>query len=167
MRRGMKALSLMFIVLAIILAIPQTSLASSNTEFKIGVYWPPVATQTNATQYDYLQDANINWIINTHATDLSTEAINNTMLDLAGARGMKVIASDSRFKKIYDNVATNAEIDAMADSYKNHSALGGYYVMDEPFTLISLISPTRTTGFYSNVPTPLIIQICFPLIRPM
>lgn len=133
-RRILKVFSLILISIFIITNNPFVSEAYTNTDFKIGVYWPPVVAQTNAIQYDYLQEANINWVINTHATDLSTVAINNTILDLCNARGMKAIVADSRFKKIYDNVATDSEIDAMADDYKNNPALGGYYVMDEPFT---------------------------------
>ncbi|MFC5407594.1 hypothetical protein [Cohnella soli] len=119
-------------LLLLISLLPQQSFAYVNNDFKIGVYWPPVEALTNATQYDYLQEANINWIINTASTGLLSEAINQTMLDLAKDRDMKVIVSDSRFNDIFLNTATDAQIDAMADTYKNHPALGGYYIMDEP-----------------------------------
>ncbi|BBH24617.1 hypothetical protein Back11_59620 [Paenibacillus baekrokdamisoli] len=133
MSRGRLKLAAVSAIIFLIMAMPHKSSAYTNSDFKIGIYWPPVAAYTNAAQYDYLQEANINWIINTPGTDLLTESISNTMLDLAQTRGMKVIASDARFNQIYTNVATDAQIDAMADSYKNHAALGGYYVMDEPF----------------------------------
>ncbi|MBP1988826.1 carbohydrate binding domain-containing protein [Paenibacillus eucommiae] len=130
-----KIVSIGFMVaLGLILSMVVNSLrvSAEAEDFKIGVFWVPPAAYTNATQYDYLQEAHVNWIINVASTDLNSVAINETMLDLAAERGMKAVVADSRFDKVYNNTATDAEIDAMANDYKGHPGLGGYYVMDEP-----------------------------------
>ncbi|MBP1988825.1 carbohydrate binding domain-containing protein [Paenibacillus eucommiae] len=123
---------LAMIVFLLSMAVNTAQASAEDDDFKIGVFWVPPAAFTNATQYDYLQEANINWIINVASTDLNSVAINKKMLDLSAERGMKAIVADSRFDKVYNNTATDEEIDEMVADYKGHPGLGGYYVMDEP-----------------------------------
>lgn len=126
---SLKTISVLLLAAFTMWSIPAVAFA---VDFQIGIFWPPRSAYTNATQYDYIRDANINWIQNVYGTtnDLDTVVENQAILDLCSTRGIKLQAADSRFGNL--NTATDAEIDAMAADYKNHPATGGYYVKDEP-----------------------------------
>jgi len=124
---------MMFVAIGLLLSMMMVKqVSAADEDFQIGVFWVPPAAYTNETHYDYLKEGHINWIINVASTDLNSVAVNKKMLDLAAERGMKAIVADSRFDKVYENTATDAEIAAMVNDYKGHPGLGGYYVMDEP-----------------------------------
>ncbi|MFC3803835.1 hypothetical protein [Cohnella sp. GCM10012308] len=101
-------------------------------DFMIGFYYAPPSDYTNATQYDYIRDANINEVFNVNAFDstLDTVAENIAAMDLSSPRGLKYHVSDSRVR--YVDSATNADIDAVVNDYKNHTAFKGLYIRDEP-----------------------------------
>lgn len=98
--------------------------------FPIGIFWPPVWAFTNAEQYGYIKDANIDYIQNVSSTDLDTVEKNIAMLDLAQSVGLKVQVSDSRTKRILE--LADEELAEMVSDYKDHPATYGYYVKDEP-----------------------------------
>lgn len=124
--------SMFCMVLALLLCLAAPAKAAVE-EFQIGAFFAPTWAYTNATQYDYLRDANINLIQTFYPNDLgmSTIAQMNTVLSLSSTRGIKVQSSDSRSAALM-STATNADVDAIASSYKNNPANGGYYIVDEP-----------------------------------
>ncbi len=115
---------------------------AAGEEFVMGIFYAPTWPHTNATQYDYIKDAHIN-VLQTfypNTNQPSTISQMNTVLDLAGERGMKVQVSDTRSEYLMGTrtgqplpAASDADIDAIADSYKNHPATAGYYIQDEPY----------------------------------
>ncbi|WP_196937412.1 hypothetical protein [Sphingobacterium pedocola] len=98
----------------------------SAQEFSIGVFWPPVWEHTNDQQYQWIKEAHIDFIENVKNAKMFTESHNKKMLDLAHKYGFKVSVADPR---IY---GTDEEIKAAVQAYKNHPALEGYYIKDEP-----------------------------------
>ncbi|WJH32652.1 carbohydrate binding domain-containing protein [Paenibacillus sp. CC-CFT747] len=114
---------------------------AAGEEFVMGIFYVPTNPYTNATQYDYIKDANIN-VLQTfypNTNQPSTIAEMTTVLDLARDRGMKVQVSDTRSEYLMGTrtgqpqpPASDTDIDAIANSYKNHPATAGYYIQDEP-----------------------------------
>jgi hypothetical protein len=131
----LKVLTALVLVIFVITSTTGSALAE---DFYIGGFWAPPAAYTNDTQYNYLRDANITHILNESGSTVNTVSENIALLDKCSTRGLKGIVSDDRTYWL-DNL-TEAEIDAIADDYINHSALGGYYVADEP-------KPPRWEGF--------------------
>ncbi|BBH23530.1 hypothetical protein Back11_48750 [Paenibacillus baekrokdamisoli] len=119
----------LFLMAALFVTTARTAFAE---DFMIGFYYAPPSDYTNATQYDLISDANINEVFNVNAFDstIDTVAKNITAMDLSSQRGLKYHVSDARVRNV--DSATNAEIDAFVNDYKNHSALKGLYIRDEP-----------------------------------
>ncbi|BBI31213.1 hypothetical protein [Cohnella abietis] len=109
-------------------------------DFMIGFYYAPPSGYTNGTQYDYIRDANINEVFNVNAFDSTIDSVakNIAAMDLSSQRGLKFNISDPRVR--YVDSATNTDIDAFVNDYKNHSATKGFYVRDEP-------SSSRSEGY--------------------
>ncbi|MCD9022439.1 carbohydrate binding domain-containing protein [Cohnella silvisoli] len=109
-----------------------TPVKAAGEEFQIGIFFMPLWSATNDTQYDYIRDANINFIQSVPGAGLpSTVAHMNTVLGLANARGIKVQVSDTRSESLM-TTSTDADIDAIVNTYKNNPATAGYYIKDEP-----------------------------------
>ena len=104
-KRTKITVSLLSIAASLTLSLPQ----ASAEDFVIGLYWPPDWSLTNATQYDYIRDANINMVLNTNNTDINTKSKNDTVLGLAGPRNIKYTVADSRIENV--DSALNSEID--------------------------------------------------------
>jgi len=110
-----------------------------SAQFLISIFWAPPWEYTNDKHYDYLKEAHINLVPCVHPslsphgrssrwpTDVNdTEervAIQRKILDLAEDRGMQVAVKDPR---IYNDVK------AVVEDFKDHPALWGYYLVDEP-----------------------------------
>lgn len=132
------ALSCMLTAITIGFASPAKA---AGEEFVMGIFYVPTWPYTNATQYDYIKDAHIN-VLQTfypNTNQPSTISQMNAVLDLAADRGMKVQVSDTRSEYLMGTrtgqplpAASDTDIDAIANSYKNHPATAGYYIQDEP-----------------------------------
>lgn len=92
----------------------------------IGIFWPPYWRFTNDEHYKILSESYVDCIQNVSGTDLNTKERNFRMLDLAQKYGMKAYVADSRV------TGSEAEIEAMVETYRHHPATGGYYIRDEP-----------------------------------
>lgn len=100
----------------------QANAQKKKEEFQISIYGPPPAKLQNDEQYQRLKDAHVDIII----SDGGGTAGNSKTLDIAGKYGMKVYVSDGRFTQGDD------KIKEVVDDFKNHPALAGYYITDEP-----------------------------------
>lgn len=99
--------------------------------FKVAVFWPPTKDYVNAEQYDYLKEANVNYVEVVETGDLTSVEINDRMLDLAGERGIKVSVTNTEDL----SSVSDKEIEDFVNHYKPHPATGGYFVRDEPVAL--------------------------------
>ncbi|MFC5403307.1 discoidin domain-containing protein [Cohnella soli] len=138
MRKQFKSLLAVSLLASSFVFVKPSNASAAAEDFQIGIFWPPASAYSNATQFDYIRDAHINLIHNVDSTDLDTVAENVNMLNLASTRGIAVSVADSRSTAL--DSATNAQIDAIANDYKSHSATHGYYVKDEPV-------PSQFAGF--------------------
>ncbi|MCM3747029.1 discoidin domain-containing protein [Paenibacillus pasadenensis] len=106
---------------------PNVAPEAPNT-FKVAVFWPPTKDYVNAQQYDYLQEANVNFIEVVETGDLTSVEVNDRMLDLAGERGMKVSVTNTEdLSSVSDH-----EVEEFVNHFKPHPATGGYFIRDEP-----------------------------------
>ncbi|MVZ65353.1 hypothetical protein GQF61_05760 [Sphingobacterium sp. DK4209] len=104
----------------------QQTLSSSPDKFAIGVFWPPVWEFSNEEQYKWIGEANIDFVENVKNAKMFSEEHNMHLLALAAKYGFKVTVADPRI------FGTDAEIAEAVATYKNHKALEGYYIKDEP-----------------------------------
>jgi len=107
-------------------AVAETSGGNGDVhtrEFMIGIFWAPPVEHTNDRQYDYLKEAHINVIPCIHPSLEGRVAIQRKILDLAHARGMKVMVRDPE---------RHSDARAVTADFKEHPALWGYYLKDEP-----------------------------------
>lgn len=111
----------LFLGLLMILCL-QAIAQQKKEEFLISIYGPPPAKLRNDVQYQMLKDAHVDIII----SDGGGTGGNLKTLDIAGKYGMKVYVSDGRISQGDD------KIKEVVDDFKNHPALAGYYVIDEP-----------------------------------
>jgi hypothetical protein len=109
-------------LLGLVLLSGQAHAQKKKEEFLISIYGPPPAKLRNDTQYQMVRDAHVDIII----SDGGGREGNLKTLDIAGKHGMKVYVSDGRFRQ-GDN-----EIREVVEDFKNHPALTGYYIIDEP-----------------------------------
>ncbi len=97
-----------------------------DTEFSIGIFWPPVWEHTTDTQYKWIKEAHIDFIENVKNADLFTEEQNLRMLELADRYGFRVSVADPRIFGSDDDIRSAVEV------YRDLPALEGYYIKDEP-----------------------------------
>lgn len=92
----------------------------------IGIFWPPSWAHTNDMQYERLRHAGVDVIQNTTSTDLATPERNLKMLELGAKHHLLISVADP---ELYGN---DEAVASYVDKYKNHPALFGYYIKDEP-----------------------------------
>lgn len=100
-----------------LLAKPQLS------EFIVTFWWPPAITQANLQQ---IADGGYNLVmIYPIAPSYGLKVLN-----WAQELGLKVMLTDPNISPYRVNL--EADIKEITDAYKNHPALWGYYIIDEP-----------------------------------
>ncbi|MEQ7802367.1 hypothetical protein ABDJ41_21405 [Pedobacter sp. ASV1-7] len=130
--RKLKINNLSFVLTMIALCLVISSSFGQHTthgtedNLKIGIFWPPSWAHTNDMQYKRLHEAKVDVIQNTTSTDLARPERNKKMLDLALKYKMLVSVADSL---IYGNLEDSK---TFINRYKEHPALFGYYIKDEP-----------------------------------
>ncbi|TDQ80166.1 NHL repeat-containing protein [Sphingobacterium yanglingense] len=103
---------------------PDMGTLSSGETMEIGVYLAPPFSYTTLTNYQWIKEANIDFI-----QDISgqhTLASKLSMLDMAHQAGLKMIVADNRID------GTDLQITDMMNDYHLHPAVKGYFIKDEP-----------------------------------
>ena len=97
--------------------------------FFIGIYYGPTLAYTNEKQYQIIKEANVDIIQNNvdPFSGLYSTKSNLRMLSLAQKAGLKILVCDPRV------LGSDKEIKEMVAEYKDHPALAGYDVKDEPY----------------------------------
>ncbi|MFZ4262057.1 hypothetical protein ACFRAE_08440 [Sphingobacterium sp. HJSM2_6] len=95
-------------------------------QFSIGIFWPPVWEFTNEEQYQWIGEANVDFVENVKNARMFSEMHNLKLLELAEKYGFRVTVADPRI------FGTDEEIEDAVNAYKNHKSLAGYYIKDEP-----------------------------------
>ena len=96
-------------------------------EIKIVAYWAPMSDFTNDEQYDYISEANFNWVMSLQ---------NNVgdvlkCVELCAARGMEYIGIDCDL--VYQTgTLSEAVVEAAVERYKYLPGFAGFYHKDEP-----------------------------------
>ncbi len=96
-------------------------------EFLISIYGPPPPKLFNDEQYKTIKDAHVDINIGTPGLSADREG-NLETLDMALRHGLKVYVFDSRIGQ------GDGKIAEMVNDFKDHPALAGYYITDEPDT---------------------------------
>jgi hypothetical protein len=124
---AMRSFQLISLLLFAVLTNPITGLCQKKKdEFLISVYFPPPGDFLNDTQYRYLKEGNVDIIFNTGPGVAIDKEANLKTLNIAQKHGLKIYVHDERLSQSDDKIAE------MVGDYKNHPALGGYYITDEP-----------------------------------
>lgn len=93
-------------------------------DMMIGIYVSPGIGYITDQHFRNIKEANVDLI-----QDISlnySQANKLAMLNMAAAHQLKMFVADQRVD------GTDAEMAAMVNAYKNHSATAGYYIKDEP-----------------------------------
>jgi len=123
---AMRAIS----VIIILLAVGGQSMAKWNQDrFEIGAWRPPPANFT--TDEVYAQMAEAGFTLLTGAGQETPEK-GKAYLDLCRRHGIKVLARDSRVSMDSGTPFDPKALDAMIADYKDHPALYGWFIKDEP-----------------------------------
>lgn len=130
---------------------------SLDDNILLSVFWPPTAEYLNGgegderweEQFELLKDAQIDWICNVTGRDRQSEQdpsligenskeTNLKMAEYAYRYGMRMTVADTRFG---DNFLSldGYEIENIISEYRNVPGVGGYYLKDEPFDVMSYI----------------------------
>ena len=96
----------------------------SDTTMMIGIYVAPPFEYSSTTNYQLIKEAHVDFI-----QDISgKEQVGNklAMLNRANSVGLKMVVADDRIN------GTDAQIANVVNTYKDHPAVIGYYIKDEP-----------------------------------
>lgn len=98
----------------------------------LSIFWPPTPAYINEEQYALIADAGINWVLGAGEETLATPANQKKMLELCEQYGLHLILSDGRFGSSLTS-KTEKVIERQVSDYKDYPALGGFYILDEPY----------------------------------
>lgn len=98
----------------------------------LSIFWPPTPEYITDEQYRLISEAGINWIMGAGEETLATPENQKKMLALCEKYGIKMILNDGTFGA---NLKGRSEeyVSERVDEYKDSSALGGFYILDEPY----------------------------------
>lgn len=103
---------------------------SFDDNILISIFWPPTQEYLNDEQWQYMKDAEIDWIMSS-GDNLGSEDVQMKMLDLCNKYGIHMTVADNRLGiNLLD--MNEDEIRSVVDNYKYNKAARGYYMLDEP-----------------------------------
>lgn len=126
-------LTLSLLALLVIAATPALAQPKwTQDKFEIGGWIaPPVASNNDAT-YSQMAAAGFTLITGPGPRRDETIESNKKSLDLCRRHGIRLIVRDTRMHLDPQTDADRRALDAMIADYKDHPALYGYYLKDEP-----------------------------------
>ena len=90
-----RKINVIAIMVLVIFSIVSPGSSVFAEDFYIGGFWAPPSAYTNDTQYDYVRDANIGYMLNQLGSTVDTVDENIALLDECNERGLKAIVTDS------------------------------------------------------------------------
>ena len=121
-----KKKTIAWISTAMILSGLAVKAQNAKDKFLISIYGPPPAKLLNDEQYKIIKDAQVDIILNIGPGVDHNKEGNLKTLDMAKKYGLTVYTFDGRINQGDDKIRE------MVNDFKNHPALGGYYITDEP-----------------------------------
>lgn len=110
----------------------KTSTVDFDENIMLSVFWPPTPSYINDEQYQLMADAGINWVLGAGEETLATPTNQKKMLELCEKYGMHLILNDGDFgSKLVGK--QESYVTKRVNKYTSYSALGGFYILDEPF----------------------------------
>jgi len=103
---------------------------SAPPAFPIGYWCGPPAKFTTLERYREIKDAGFTFAM--PPCDAITPALNHKILDACGQVGLKALIADPRIPLNLATPQDKARLDAVVAEYKDHPALWGYFLTDEP-----------------------------------
>ena len=117
----------------------QAPILKGFNEYPITFWWGPPSAETNEARYKEIARAGFN-LAGPPASDKPGQyadffdpKLNRKVLDYCQKFGMKGLVADKRINQILSqNGDVNILVDSVVAEYKDHPALWGYQIMDEP-----------------------------------
>jgi len=105
--------------------------AALGDDFPISFWCAPPEKFVNVEEFQKIKDAGFTLIM--PPCSGTTVALNHKILDTAKEVGLRAFVMDSRMPMSISGVAdAKARLDAIVADYKDHPALAGYFIVDEP-----------------------------------
>lgn len=126
------AITKMLISFLIFIISGGISMAKVEEFFPIGFWWPPPPQETTDERYREIAECNFTLVLSGNGGyDYET---NVKRLDCCQKNGLKFTSLDERIhaQKATDTPEWDKTVDDVVNAYKNHPALWGYMLMDEP-----------------------------------
>ena len=118
------------------ITLPQDAVVEKQLDFDenimLSIFWPPTPDYINDEQYRLMAEAGINWVMGAGEETLATKENQQKMLDLCAKYGMNLIVQDGTFGGSLISKKESTIANQVA-AYKDAPALGGFYILDEPF----------------------------------
>lgn len=115
---------------------------SFDDNIMISIFWPPTQGYINDTQYKYMADAGITWVMGS-GDNLGAKDVQMKMLALCDKYGIGMTVGDSRLGSNLLNIKED-KIRAIQDEYKDVPGAYGYYLLDEPLNPNIFINAYKT-----------------------
>lgn len=124
--------------------------------FPIGIFWQPPPQNSSNDKYAELKNMNANFIVGTNGVaDFNT---NKAALPFIEANDLKLLVYDSRFRAL----PANNVPDSLSRIYKDHPAVLGYHLYDEPAAEDMVKLAAITERFKMNNPDHMVFVNLFP-----
>lgn len=110
----------------------ETSMNDADNFFPIGFWWPPPPRETTDERYKEIAECNFTLVLGGNGNGSCPTNIKR--LNACQKSGLKFLALDSRLygKKATETPEWEKTIEEVVNAYKDHPALWGYMLMDEP-----------------------------------
>jgi len=122
----------LLLITAVLMIMGGRTMAQPENSFPITFWWPPPPQETTDKRYREIAECNFTLVLGGNGG--YDYEMNIKRLDCCQKNGLKFAVLDERIhaQKATDTPEWNKTIEDVVDAYKNHPALLGYMLMDEP-----------------------------------